>query len=410
MRVLLLTYRFPYPPDRGDKVRPWHFARVLAQEHEVHLVSFAPRAGEPDGSQAEPVRSVFRTVTMVPLASLQANIRMAGALLGQEALQMALFRSRAMQGAVRDAMRAIAPDVVYAYHVRMGQYLPLCADAYRILDLADAVSLFMERMIPHRPPWLRPLLRREVRLVRDLEASWPDWAEEAWITSAADRTALPPARGGAQPLVMPNGVDAERFGPLVPAEERDGLLFVGYMGIESQDAVCWLCHEILPQVRRLVGREVGCRIIGGDAPKQVERLAAIPGVTVEGYEPELRDAYARAAVVVAPMRFVAGMQNKVLEAMACEAPVVATPYANEGIGAAPGREIEVAATAEEFAQKTAALLLDAERRRRLGEVARAFVVARFAWEAAAERVSAIERGRAGHRQVPVPVGTAAGAL
>jgi glycosyltransferase involved in cell wall biosynthesis len=174
--------------------------------------------------------------------------------------------------------------------------------------------------------------------------------------------------------------------------------------------VCWLCHEILPQVRRLVGREVGCRIIGGDAPKQVERLAAIPGITVEGYEPELRDAYARAAVVVAPMRFVAGMQNKVLEAMACEAPVVATPYANEGIGAAPGREIEVAATAEEFAQKTAALLLDAERRRRLGEVARAFVVARFAWEAAAERVSAIERGRAGHRQVPVPVGTAAGAL
>ncbi|MFQ6133835.1 MAG: glycosyltransferase [Armatimonadota bacterium] len=386
MRVLMLTYRFPYPPDRGDKVRPYHFARMMAGQHEVHLLTFG-RKGSSDASQLD---QIFASITEVPFSRLRANLHLAPALLRGQALQLAYFDQARMHGAVRAAVHRLEPDVIYAYHLRMAPYLAPHKRSHRVLDLVDAVSLFMTRMMPHAPRSQRPLLRRELPLIRSLERGWAKFAEEAWLSSPVDLAALPQEARSGPVIVVPNGVDAAAFRPLVPHERRAGLLFVGYMGAESQDALAWFCERVLPRVRHMLGRPVELRIVGANAPARIRRLTKMAGVQVEGFVGDLCAAYNQAAVLIAPMRFVAGIQNKVLEAMACETAVVATPYANEGIEARAGEQIEIAETAGEFAAKTARLLEDTDRRRQIARAARTFVAQRFRWDVVLDRLGEIE--------------------
>jgi glycosyltransferase involved in cell wall biosynthesis len=77
----------------------------------------------------------------------------------------------------------------------------------------------------------------------------------------------------------------------------------------------------------------------------------------------------------------AGIQNKVLEAMAMARPVVASPQAAEGIDAVDGTEFLVAANPAEEAAKVIALLADPARADRLGIAARERMEARYRWSA-----------------------------
>ena len=108
-----------------------------------------------------------------------------------------------------------------------------------------------------------------------------------------------------------------------------------------------------------------------------------------GFVPSMPDALNEAAVAVAPMRSGSGIQNKVLEAMACGLPVVASSLALGGIGARAGEEIVVADDAEETAAAVGALLRDRERAESIGKRARDYVVREHSWERAGEEVEEI---------------------
>jgi len=97
--------------------------------------------------------------------------------------------------------------------------------------------------------------------------------------------------------------------------------------------------------------------------------------------PDVNDWLCKAQVAVAPLRIGAGMQNKLIQAMACELPVVATSVANEGIGGTPEEHLLLRDDAEEIAAAVIELLRDDSRREQLGRSARRFVEAHWTWEA-----------------------------
>jgi glycosyltransferase involved in cell wall biosynthesis len=112
---------------------------------------------------------------------------------------------------------------------------------------------------------------------------------------------------------------------------------------------------------------------------------------VTGFVDDLNAHLNRAAVFVAPLRFSAGVQNKVLEAMAASRPVVTTSTTNRGLGAEPGRDLVVADDASTIAAAVVSLLRDPERGRALGQAARRFVQTNYSWHHALKRMNAIER-------------------
>src|SRR5205085_2664145 len=65
LRVVALTHRVPFPPDKGDKIRTFHLLSRLAKRAEVHLACFADPPE--DLRHVERLKEVFASVTVVPL-------------------------------------------------------------------------------------------------------------------------------------------------------------------------------------------------------------------------------------------------------------------------------------------------------------------------------------------------------
>jgi glycosyltransferase involved in cell wall biosynthesis len=119
--------------------------------------------------------------------------------------------------------------------------------------------------------------------------------------------------------------------------------------------------------------------------KTIQRLAG-PDTIVTGYVPDIRPYLNEATVCVVPLRIARGVQNKVLEAMAMNVPVVATSMANAGIRAKDGQDILLADDPEEFSKSVVALLKDSYFRDRLAMSARQLVDDSFSWERSLKKV------------------------
>jgi glycosyltransferase involved in cell wall biosynthesis len=153
-----------------------------------------------------------------------------------------------------------------------------------------------------------------------------------------------------------------------------------------------LVEDVMP---RVWATRPGARllIVGKDPPREVVRLQdagdGAGGVVVTGTVEDIRPFLRTATIAVAPIRYGVGIQNKVLEALACGTPVVATPQATSALDITDGRDLVVGRDPGELANAIGALLGDADRRRRIGEAGRAYVERHHSWRAAAVRLTDI---------------------
>lgn len=210
-------------------------------------------------------------------------------------------------------------------------------------------------------------------------------AEAVIVVSAQDADYFPSHKVA----VVENGVDTDLFIP-VPELRREGhLVFSGRMGYApNAEAACWFVRRCMPLIQeRVPGATLS--IVGADPPRQVRRLARTPGIDVTGYVESIPRALNEASVVVAPLRSGSGMQNKILEAMACARPVVATAIGRGAIRAEVGREIRVADEPRPFAEEVTRLLRNPDIADEVGARGRAFVLGNHSWEHAGELVEAV---------------------
>jgi glycosyltransferase involved in cell wall biosynthesis len=111
----------------------------------------------------------------------------------------------------------------------------------------------------------------------------------------------------------------------------------------------------------------------------------LPGIELEGFVADVRPAYRRAAVVIAPLVASAGTNIKIMEAMAMGKAIVSTPAGIHGLDLAPGEDVVVTRTPEEMAAAISELFDHPERRRAIEAAARRRVERDFDWDAIARR-------------------------
>lgn len=398
MRILFLTARLPYPPTRGDRLRAYHFLRVLSRDHRITLLSFID--DERQAGHLSPLRTFCEDIQLVHRASWQSQMGVALGMWRPMPLQALYYRSPIMQGAVDRLLARVPFDAVYVHLFRMAQYVCNRSRPYRILDLTDAISGEVARSLPYRDPMWRAIYRVELPRIRRYERDLVGRFDETWLISETERKAVLSELGEGTPgdgrlppnlRVVPNGVETERYRPQTRPAAAPVLVFVGHMGVfHNIDAAERLAQAILPRVREALPA-ARLDLIGVEPAVRVRALAALPGVNVLGHVPDLNAALNEAAVFVAPLRFAAGIQNKVLEAMAAGLPVVTTSEVNAGLQATPGEHLLLADDDEAMAAATTSLLHDPALRARLGRAGRDFVLSGFRWESVAERMKAIEQ-------------------
>lgn len=375
--ILFLAHRTPFPPDRGDRIRSWNLLRYLALRRPVHLVAFG------DGAPVPPeLSAICASVRLVPHRIGQAAAVSRSLWSGQPA-SVEFFKDPNFQAAVDDALNRSAIRTIYAFSSQMAAYLPPQSDARILIDFVDMDSQKFDALagISHFPTSIA--WKREARLLRAFERTAARRADICLFVSASEAIDFEEAhRGSAGRIaIVPNGVDLSYFRPLSPATGSRDLLFVGQMDYRPNvDAVAGFARDVMPILRHHnLGAQL--KIVGRAPTAAVRALAKADDIDVVGEVANVRPWLQQAAVVVVPLRVARGIQNKVLEAMACARPVVASSAAVAGLHLTHGHEVMIADTPNDQARAVGQLLKHPERAAELGAAARQRVEQGFSWAA-----------------------------
>lgn len=391
MRVLYLSARFPWPPHRGDRLTGYQLIRALARRHEVTLASFVD-GSEPRESAAE-LLAHCRRVETVHLSRARSWLQAFAGLPDRVPSQVSFYRSNAMRRLVARLVAEERPDAIFVQLFRMAPFVRGVVHPCKVLFLGDSLALSLGRSLPFQPLVRRPGVLWERHRVSRFEPEAARDFRESWVLSPVDAADLA-ARGCRDVAVVPHGVDETLFEAPLRTDRPARVTFLGNLSVPHNiDAAGYLAREIWPLIRAGIPA-AELEIVGADPVPAVRALGALPGVRVTGPVPSLAPVWARSGVMLAPLRFSSGIQNKVLEAMAAGVPVVTTPAAAEAIGARDGRELRVGADAPGLAGAATELLRSADRLGPMVESARALVRRNFSWQTLVDRLDRLASGSA----------------
>ena len=389
--ILYLVHRLPYPPNKGDKVRSYHLLRHLQKNHRVFLGTFID---DPDDVQHLPVlQTMCKDLHVEHIEPRSAKIKSLGGLLTGEPLTLTYYRNAGMRRWVQQIAAEHKLQACVVFSSAMAQYAqPLLPEVPMLVDFVDVDSAKWTQYAPaHRWP-LSMLYRREGRRLLAYERAVAGQAHCSYFVTP-NETALfvsqAPEREG-RVHSMGNGVDCDFFKPDArfsnPFEEGEqALVFTGAMDYwPNIDGVSWFVADMLP---RLVERHPRLRfyIVGRSPSPQVKALAG-PHVTVTGTVPDVRPYLQHASVVVAPLRVARGIQNKILEAMAMQQPVVTVSSCADAIGASAQQGLLRADAPEDFVAALQELLASPDNRAVLGRRARHYVEHECSWQAHLKKI------------------------
>ena len=370
-----------HPTRDGLAIRNYHLLTALSEVFDVRaFVLRAPHlpAGEyPPGVIVREFPQRSRAVRR--LASAAASVFTGGA------YSPRLYRSRALAHALRaEAAKLSVPPawvVAHAYHVGP---LALAAGPPAWIDFHNLDSQIWRRMgETASSPAARWFAGRQAPRVRDFERRLLLAARGVSCVSEPDAAEMRRLAPSASPIVVPNGVDLERYRFRETVVPDGGVLFVGDLTwAPNAEGLAWLAERVWPLVRAS-RPDLKVEVLGRGAAGDLVRRAR--GFTFLGEGGDTRPLWARAAVAVVPLLAGGGTRLKILEAAAAGAPVVSTSVGAEGLGFEPGTEILLADEPAAFAAAVLRLAGDAPLARRIAVAARARVERDYGWRAIGER-------------------------
>lgn len=380
MRILYLCHRLPYPPDKGEKIRAFYELQALGREHAVDLFTLAH--SDTELGLRSPLLKHCRTVTVAEIKPFESRLRALPYLLTDAPLTVPCFRSATLLRETRNALAKRSYDRIFIYSSTMAQYVEGVTGLPVIVDLVDVDSDKWRQYAASTSAPLSLVYRREALCLRNFERRLCELADCVVVTTAREASLVREISPPANVRVVANGVNTDYFQPpRVEAHDRPPVvIFTGDMSyFPNQEATEYFARTVFPLVRAAVdtARFV---VVGRNPGRAVRRLARIPGVTVTGFVPDVRTYFAKAVVAVAPFLIAAGIQNKILEAMASGLPVAGTSRAVQGLTPDVAGMVEIGDSPEELAGKIVTLLRNPQMAARKGRAGRERLAADYDWD------------------------------
>ena len=378
VKILFVANRMPYPPYRGDKLKIYNLATELSANHELHLITIAENQEDLDSISALQ-KPLFTSIQYVYRPKWRSALSAALGLFSKRPIQVSYFRSKAFAQKLKQLLNDHVFDAIHVQHLRMAQYFEEGAPSNAILDLPDAFSLYWKRReLAAKNPLDKAFRSLEFSRLAQYEKWMLPKFPQSLVCSAEDRDYLINA-GITNVDVLPNGVNLKSFSPQgSDAIIKNRILFTGNMDYAPNvDAVQYFVNDIFPLI--LEKHPDSRFVIAGQRPVKAVLDLVSDRIEVTGFIENLASEYAKANVVVSPLRIGAGTQNKVLEALAMNQAVVCSKVGFLGLGLKSGEGILMGDTAQEFATHVVSILQSDELRKNLGETGGLHVRKTFAW-------------------------------
>jgi sugar transferase (PEP-CTERM/EpsH1 system associated) len=389
LRILFVS---PYLPSL-IRVRPYNLIRALAERgHQVTLVALEPPGD--DNSGLDSLHRWCRRVQTVPLARWRTLWNGLCALPSQTPFQAAYSRSPQMSALIQRTLAGTDFDVLHVEHLRGAELSRAVNGMPIVFDAVDSIALLFEQARQSGPTWRSRLMAGlDLSRTRHYEGHLLERYERVLVTSPQDRESLV-RLSSRQDLddrlvVLPNGVDLDYFQPKDVARDPATLVFTGKMSYHANVAAALdLANQVMPHVWAFRS-DARLIIAGKDPSRELLALTADPRITVTGTVPDLRPYLARATIAVSPIRYGAGIQNKLLESMAMVTPVVSTPQATVALQVLPGRDLLVADTPRACAEAVTTLLADEGLCRQVAQAGRRYVETHHDWDRIVGRLEGV---------------------
>ncbi len=399
MKILYVCHRFPYPPKRGGKIRPFNMIRHLSARHEVVVASLA-RSPE-EAAEGRGIAPYCASFEMEVVDNRLQALRMLARLPTTIPSSFGYFFSAQLARKIGTLLRENRFDLIFVHCSSVARYVSNIAGIPKILDFGDMDSQKWLEYARYKPfplsagYWLegRKLEREEKRLARRFDL--------CTATTRAEWETLESYESGVPSDWFPNGVDHEFFAPDGGEYDPNAIAFVGRMDYyPNQECMFDFCGRTLPLLRAR-RPALTLHIVGADPSPAIRKLGEQPGVVVTGSVADVRPYVRRAALMVAPLNIARGTQNKILEAMSLGVPVVTTRLAAGGVDAIPGEHLAVADSPQACADAIMNILDYPSERGRLAEAGRKRMLSHHAWPASMKRLDGIiERCMTSHAAQP----------
>lgn len=396
MNVLWLSHVIPYPPKAGFLLRSYNLLRELARREPVDLIAFVqepwirtvfPSLEEGLEESRRALEAFCRSVTFLPIERLghQWGKPLTGikALLTGSTYTTSWLVGDAARTAIATALGATHYDIVHFDTIGLVPYRNLAGNLPTTLTHHNVEShLMLRRADSAGNLFARQYFRHEGLKLRQIERATAASFDAHITCSDLDARRFRDIAPGANLIVVPNGVDCDYFASQSRAIHPNSVVFVGTMNWHPNvQAMQYFLRDIWPAVKSRVPSAT-MDIAGSNPPDTIVKLAdSLPDVKIHGYVDDVRPLIDSAAVFACPIRDGGGTKLKILDAFAMGKCVVAHPIACEGIDAVDGREIVLAAQAEDFAAAISALLNDDARRAAIGRAARCLAEDRYSYHA-----------------------------
>jgi sugar transferase (PEP-CTERM/EpsH1 system associated) len=393
--MIFISHRFPYPPNKGEKIRAWNLIRHFAKTYRIHLGCLVDEPS--DFAHQDVIRPFCADLACFAIDKRMQKVKSLLKFRPGAPLMLAYNHHPGLKAWVDATMARERIDVVYIFSTAMAPYvLPITRVPGQslILDMQDIDSEKWTDYATRASFPMRAVWAREGSTLLAYERAAASGCDATLLVSdpeCARLIQLAPELGGSVHAIE-QGVDLEKFDPRIafpnPYEPgKPQVVFTGNMDYwPNADAAIWFARDILPLLQSR-SPAPHFTVVGANPGPQVLALAQLPGVTVTGRVDDVRPYVAHADVSVCPLRIARGIQNKVLEAMALARPVVASPQAYEGVRAIGGTDLLVADGPQAIA-KTVAAVLDGKHPG-LGRSARAAMERSYAWSGVLSRLDRV---------------------
>jgi sugar transferase (PEP-CTERM/EpsH1 system associated) len=388
MKILIISQRCPYPPNKGEKIRTFHQLKFFNEcGHDVILAS----PYEDDSEQIHFNELKKHYCFEVQSEKLPAKpIRLVSGLLKNKALSTSNFYSAKLQSKIDAVLESQKVDVIFCsassvseYIFRSKAFAKLNPPPSLIMDFMDVDSdKWVQYKKSHQWP-LSAVYGRESRLIAEIEARIVKKFDHCLLITQTEVDLFQSIHENVKNVTaIENGLDTNVFYP--PANPRQTVhpyfLFAGVMDYAPNiDAVMWFIDLVWPAVKKQWPNAKFC-IAGMNPTDKIKKLQLNEGIEVTGFVDDIKPYFDKANIFIAPFRIARGVQNKVLQAFACGLPVIASSMGAEGIRCNVEQDILLADTPEQFINRIEQLTNNQECYTYISDNALKNVTHNYSWE------------------------------
>lgn len=380
MKILMITPYLPYPLVSGGQIRTYNLVKNLSSKHKITLASFIRDRKEK--KYLKMLEPFCEKILIFERRKAWSPLNIILSVITPYPFLVSIYFDPKVKSKIKQELDSNRYNLIHAETFYVMPNIPKTATPIFLVEQVIEYLVY-QRFVESLPLWayfLKPLLFIDVFKIKFWEKYYWGKAKRLAAMSQDDKEFIKTINPSLKVDVVANGVDIDFFAKTKKLKTKaPTILFVGnFKWLPNRDATKYLVNQIWPLIRPKIEN---CKlwIVGRNPPKDIKKIES-EDIIVDDSVQDIRKAYAKARVLLAPIRNGRGTKYKILEAMATKTPIVGTSLAIEGINAVDGQEVFIADDAQSLAKKTVQILKNPQIGQVLAQAAYKLVKKKYNWQ------------------------------